>query len=178
MYKIVVSGPESTGKTDLSAALAQRLGISHIPEYARAYVEKLGRPYRFEDVEHIARVQWNQFLENSRKKSPVMIMDTFLVITKVWFREVYRKVPDWIDPSLEKADIDMYLLCYPDLEWVADGIRENPGSRRMELFNIYLEEITRLGSAYAIVRGSGKDRYKNAETALQSFIPQLRSGRD
>jgi nicotinamide riboside kinase len=174
MHKIVVSGPESTGKTDLSAHVAERLGISYVPEYARAYIETLDRPYRFEDVEHIARVQWDQYLEFSRKDAPAMILDTFLVITKIWFREVYGKIPEWIDQSLEQADIDLFLLCYPDLEWVADDVRENPGIRRMELFDSYHDEILRCNFSCAVIRGNGQDRYTNAITAIQSFLPQLK----
>lgn len=174
MHKIVVSGPESTGKTDLSAHLAERLSISYIPEYARTYIEKLDRPYRFEDVEHIAGVQWDQYLEYSKKEYPVMVMDTFLVITKIWFREVFGKVPGWIDRSLERADIDLFLLCYPDLEWIADDVRENPGIRRIELFESYHDEIIRLDFSCAVIRGTGQDRYTNAIAAIQSFLPHVK----
>lgn len=174
MFRIVISGPESTGKTDLSVYLTGRLSIPYIPEYAREYVKKLGRPYRFEDVEHIARVQWDQFLEYSKGGNPVMIMDTFLVITKIWFREVFGSVPGWIDQALEQADIDLYLLCYPDLKWKADGIRENPGVRRMELFEIYRQEIIRLNFSCEVIRGKGQQRYSNALNALYSHFPQLK----
>ena len=174
MLKIVVSGPESTGKTDLSAYLAERFGISYVPEYARVYVEKLGRPYRFEDVEHIAGVQWDRYLEYSKEDHPIMIMDTFLVITKIWFMVVFERVPDWIDKSLEKAEIDLFLLCYPDLEWVADCVRENPGNRRMELFGLYQYEINRCGFSCAVIRGEGQERYTNAMSSIQSFCPHLK----
>ena len=174
MFRIVISGPESSGKTDLSVYLTGLLSIPYVPEYAREYVNKLGRPFRFEDVEHIARIQWDQFLEYSKGDNPVMIMDTFLVITKIWFREVFGSVPGWIDQALEQADIDLYLLCYPDLKWKADGIRENPGVRRMELFELYRQEIIRLNFSCAVIHGKGQQRYTNALNVLYSHFPQLK----
>ena len=48
--KIVIIGPESTGKSTLSAALAEALDTVWVPEYARAYLEGLGRPYEEADL--------------------------------------------------------------------------------------------------------------------------------
>ena len=174
MHKIVISGPESSGKTDLSVYLADQFRQPCIPEYARDYVQNLGRPYSFEDVEHIARVQWDQYLEYIKEDKPLLIMDTFLIITKIWCREVYGFVPAWIDQALENARIDLYLLCYPDLEWEADRVRENPGKRRIELFENYHSEIIRFGFSCEVIRGTGQERYRNAMMAVQSHFPQLK----
>ena len=173
MYKLLISGPESTGKTELAGFLARRFSCPLIPEYARDYIEKLGRQYRFEDVEKIARVQWDQYLENTAKDHAILIMDTFLVITKFWFSEVFGTVPDWVDRCLEEAEIDLCLLCYPDLEWVQDPVRENPGERRWELFDLYQREFTRLGISCEVIRGRGEDRFANALSAIQTFMPGL-----
>ena len=175
MYKLVVSGPESTGKTELACFLAKRFSCPVIPEYAREYIEKLGRPYRFEDVEHIARVQWDQYREYAKKDHPFLIMDTFLFITKIWFSEVFGTVPGWIDVSLEEAEIDLCLLCYPDLEWIEDTVRENPGKRRRELFDLYHQAIIRLGVACEVIRGRGDDRFTNALSAIHKQLPGLKN---
>jgi NadR type nicotinamide-nucleotide adenylyltransferase len=37
--RIVVTGPESTGKTTLAQGLAERLATTWVPEYARAYLD-------------------------------------------------------------------------------------------------------------------------------------------
>ena len=50
MLKIVVTGPESTGKSTLSEQLAKHYHTIFIPEYDRTYVENLKRPYTYEDV--------------------------------------------------------------------------------------------------------------------------------
>jgi nicotinamide riboside kinase len=175
MYKIVISGPESCGKTELAGYLSKQLSSTFIPEYAREYVEKLGRPYQVEDVEHIALVQWKQYQENAKKDHPYLIMDTFLVITKIWFKEVFGIVPEWIDRCLEEAETDLYLLCFPDLEWVKDPVRENPGERRKELFDLYHNEITRLGITCEVIRGRGETRFANALSAINKLIPGLKN---
>ena len=60
MYKVGIIGPESTGKTTLARYLAERYHGVLVPEYAREYVEQLGRHYTREDVETIARHQIEQ----------------------------------------------------------------------------------------------------------------------
>ncbi len=174
MYKIVISGPESTGKTELAAYLAGVFNSPYVPEYARAYVEQLGRAYTLKDVEHIARVQWEQYLEYGRKDMQVLILDTFLIITKIWFREVFDQVPQWIDRSLNESRIDLYLLCYPDLEWKPDPVRENPGRKRLELFHAYRSEIRRTGSSCEVIRGQRAERSSNALEAVYKHLPHLR----
>ncbi len=165
-FKIVVTGPESTGKTELAESLAAVLHADLIPEYARSYVENLNRPYTYRDVEHIARMQEQELDRAIRGGKPIIVLDTYLVITKIWFREVYRRIPDWIDPKLKATKIDLFLLCYYDLEWVSDPVRENPGERRQYLFELYRKEIERLGTAFATVKGQGKERFDQARRSV------------
>ncbi len=61
MIRVVVTGPESTGKTEICKFLAAACKTEYIPEYAREYISSLNRPYTFEDVEKIARVQVEQW---------------------------------------------------------------------------------------------------------------------
>ena len=171
--KIVISGPESTGKTELAKHLAGICQVEYMPEYARTYVERLGRPYTYEDVEHIAREQERQLSEAVTKGDRIIILDTYLVITKIWFREVYGKIPEWIDQNLRESEIDLFLLCFYDIEWVADPVRENPGIRRKYLFEQYQEEIKGLGIPCELVRGIGSGRFDNAQKAVLKHFSNL-----
>ena len=173
LIKIVVTGPESTGKTELSMQLSTILGEKYIPEYARSYVERLERSYTYEDVEHIARVQVSQFKDAGRDANHVIILDTFLIITKVWFHEVFGRVPDWIIPSLENSGIDLFLLCNHDLKWIQDPVRENPGHRRKYLLERYMNEIEELGVPWEIISGTGTERIENAHKAILRHFPYL-----
>ena len=170
MFKVVVTGPESTGKTEICKFLAASFETEYIPEYAREYVSSLPRPYAFEDVEKIARVQVEQLRQHREKNMPILFLDTFLIITKIWFREVYGMIPAWIDHGLVDAGIDLFLLCYYDIDWISDPVRENPGVRRAFLYKSYLEEIKHLGRPCEIIQGSGTERFNNAKMAVENHF--------
>ena len=164
---IVVTGPESTGKTMISAYLARHLDCRWIPEYARDYVGKLNRSYNYNDLVHIAETQVSRKNEIETTKDSILILDTWLIITKVWFMEVYNKYPDWLDEEIVKNKIDLFVICKPDIPWVQDPLRENGGEKRDYLMKRYVEEIRNTGWDFIIIGGMGNDRYHNALQAVQ-----------
>ncbi len=171
MKKIVITGPESAGKTQLTRKLADYYHCNWIPEFARSYIESLDRKYTYYDVEIIAQHQWSQYIEtliHNTEKAPFIFFDTWLIITKIWFIEVYEKFPDWIDSCIQKAEIDLFLLCKPDLPWEFDPVRENP-HRREYLFERYKSEIETFGFNYQIISGIGHKRLDNAVMAIEAF---------
>jgi nicotinamide riboside kinase len=173
---IVVTGPESTGKTEIAHQLAVSINGTCIREYAREYIEKLDRPYRFEDVEHIARVQRKEFREAAGLNTGPVILDTYLVITRIWFSEVFGSIPEWIVRELAASDIDLFLLCYHDIDWIKDPVRENPGKRREYLFELYRKEIEKHGIPHEVITGKGQLRAQNALDAVFRHFPDLRKG--
>jgi len=165
--RIVVTGPESTGKTILAQALAEKLGTVWIPEYARQYVENLNRPYDYDDVIRIARYQVAQEAEfESKMRNGVVIFDTWLIITKVWLDLVFGKCPEWIREHIRAAKIDLFLVCNTDLPWIKDRVRENGGEKREQLFQLYCDEISSFGFEYEKIIGVGAARTENAMQAL------------
>ena len=165
--KIVITGPESTGKTELARALAQRFGTSWVPEYARDYIEKLDRPYEYSDVLRIAPYQINEEAAFEQQIGRgVLFFDTWLILTKVWLDVVYGECPQWITDHIWRSKIDLFLVCSTDLQWIADPVRENGGERREQLLNIYCNEISSFGFEYEIVNGFGSLRTENALNAL------------
>lgn len=156
MIRIVITGPESTGKTTLCEELAAHYKAQWLPEYARTCIENLKRPYTEEDVLHIAEKQV-ELEEEWSKKSNVLFIDTDLIITKVWLLHVYGTCPEWIDKWLKSAPRTLYLLCYPDLPWEYDPVRENPQLRDY-FFEWYKREIENINAPYFIVKGVGKAR--------------------
>jgi NadR type nicotinamide-nucleotide adenylyltransferase len=166
---IVVSGPESCGKTHLVEDLSGIFDAIVVPEYARSYVENLDRPYTFEDVEEIARWQQKSYLEIEKGQGKVILFDTFLVISKVWFDYVYKRCPEWIIDGIKEMKVDLVLLCKPDLPWVSDGVREN-GHIRNELFDRYKEEFESFGIKYKIVEGQGQSRTELAKQYINQLL--------
>ncbi|MGC9343026.1 MAG: AAA family ATPase [Bacteroidales bacterium] len=168
--RIVITGPESTGKTNIASYLATKFNSIWIPEYARYYIENLKAKYDYSDIENIARKQVEDYHHYSRNASGLVIFDTWLIITKVWFQKLYNKYPPWMEESIRNLKIDLYLLCTPDIEWKPDPLRENPGKKREILFNAYESEIKMTGAPYGIVKGSGKSRYESAERIVEQNL--------
>ncbi len=161
-FKIGIIGPESTGKSTLATYLAHRYDGVLVPEYARDYMEKRARAsaYTYEDVVNIARVQVQELQElqsgidetiSKGHRQDVVVFDTELIITKVWFLHKFGSCPDFVEEALRAYPMDVYLLCYPDMEWIPDPVRENPDIREY-LFNWYEREIQALGIPYYIIR--------------------------
>ncbi|MCD6201161.1 MAG: AAA family ATPase [Bacteroidales bacterium] len=169
-YIIVLTGPESTGKTTLAGQLARHFGGSWIPEYARNYVEHLDRPYVFEDVIRIARYQIKQTDRLMKEDLPAVFLDTDLIILKIWLQVMYENVPGWLQEAIEKRKIDLYLLCRPDIPWKYDPVRENPGGKREELFLIYEKELYQHGFPYRVVEGEGEERFRKAKVFVEEVI--------
>jgi len=158
MYKVGVIGPESTGKSTLSSYLASRYNGLLVPEYAREYMERraLARTYTREDVLRIAEYQVEYmhrlFAEDKHgSRYEYVFFDTELIITKIWLLHKYGNCPDWIEQAIHQYPMDVYLLCYPDLPWEPDPVRENPTIREY-LFDWYEHEIQALNIPYYIVR--------------------------
>lgn len=164
---VVITGAESTGKSILAEGLSRYFGAPYIPEFAREYVEKLGRHYTYDDVERIARMQVQQFNKYLNGGHPVVFADTWLIITKIWFEEVYRKLPFWLDNEIRSAEIDLFLVCDTDLPWVPDRVRENGGEKRIYLQKRYIETIKEYGFSYETISGFNSHRIHNAIRILE-----------
>ncbi len=170
MYKVAITGPESTGKTALAENLAKHFQSVWVPEYARGYVERLGRPYTFEDVEHIAKQQIKEEKSfEKRKNYPFVFFDTELIITKVWFEYLYKKVPKFLTQRLQTGFFDLYLLCKPDIPWEPDPVREH-GENRGFFFDWYKKEIMLLNKPYVIIKGLGDERLNNAIQQIEQHF--------
>ena len=157
MYKVGIIGPESTGKSTLASYLAHRYSGVLISEYAREYMESRACAcgYTYQDVENIARYQVQQLRElcsdSLQEASDIAIFDTELIITKVWFLHKYGHCPEFLEQALHDYPMDVYLLCYPDMPWQPDPVRENPNIREY-LFDWYEREIQVLDIPYYIIR--------------------------
>jgi NadR type nicotinamide-nucleotide adenylyltransferase len=165
MKKIVLTGPESSGKTSLAEALAGRLGAPMTPEYARTYLEQLNRPYEEEDLFHIARGQLALEEACAAKAEEWLIVDTSLVVLKIWSEYKYGRCHPFILEKLQKNSYDLFLLCRPDIPWTPDPLREHP-DKREELFGIYQRALIALGVPYEVICGQGEERMERALAAI------------
>ena len=93
---------------------------------------------------------------------PFLFSDTWLIITKIWFKFVYNETPVWLIDEIRKTKIDLFLVCDIDLPWIDDPVRENGGETRQILHNSYTKNIFDFGFRYRIVRGFDEIRFQNA----------------
>ncbi|MBI1227448.1 MAG: AAA family ATPase [Bacteroidetes bacterium] len=167
--KIVLTGPESSGKTTLAIQLAEAFETQWVPEFARQYLNHLDRPYVAADLLEIARGQVALEDEMTWQADDLLFLDTSLEVLKIWSEVRFGGCDPWILEQLQLRSHDHYLLCLPDLPWVPDTQRENPDNRDM-LLGIYRRELTSLGAGFTEINGNGTQRFQNAQNAVFAFL--------
>ncbi len=169
IIRIAITGPESTGKSDLAKALAAHYQTLWVPEYAREYLAGLNRPYGYDDILQIAKGQAKGEEEMMAKADRSLFADTEMIVLKIWCDVKYGKCHPWILDQLERQDYDLYLLTDIDLPWQPDPLREHPDKRK-ELFDLYLGELEKRKLPFEIVRGFGQQRLEDAVGKIEKRI--------
>ena len=167
--RIAITGPESTGKTALAQALADHFQTVWAPEYARHYLEKLGRPYRFEDLEPIARGQIQLEDDLAKQADRFLFCDTDMLVMKIWSEFKFGKCAPFITETLRERPYDLFVLCGTDIPWEYDPLRENPGERET-LYHIYRQELSLLKAPFLEVTGNLLERLERVADFLQTLF--------
>jgi len=174
IVKIVLFGPESTGKTTLSKQLARYYNTVWAAEYAREYLQDKWNNERktceSSDLLPIAIGQMKIENDLARKADKVLICDTDLLETKVYSEEFYG---GFVDPILEKAaranTYDLYLLTYIDTPWEKDDLRDRP-QERLEMFNAFETALKKYNRPYITLKGDKNTRFKRAIKEINSIL--------
>jgi NadR type nicotinamide-nucleotide adenylyltransferase len=172
--KVVVIGPESTGKSTLCESLAKHYQTIWVKEYAREYLLKNGTNYTFENLYEIATGQLkgeDEALKNLPNDCEIIFIDTDMYVMKVWSEFVFNKCDNRILNEILKREYDLYLLCSTDLPWTKDELREYPDNAiREKLFLYYKEEMTEQQTPWVIINGTGNERMQNAINAIEKIL--------
>lgn len=171
LYRIVVTGPESTGKSQTSQDLARALGTVWVPEYARTYLEALDRPYEEEDLLKIAQGQIEWETQKAAQADRFLLCDTDLYVIKIWSEYRFGRCDPWILEQIALRPYDFYFLSYIDVPWEDDPLREHPDPRERELlFRYHLDHVLHSGTAFQILKGDASQRCRQAmETISKRF---------
>jgi NadR type nicotinamide-nucleotide adenylyltransferase len=172
--KVVLYGPESTGKTTLSIELAKHFKTNWVPEYAREYLQTIwDNEKRICEPKDILPIAIGQMkLENKLaiKSKSLLICDTNLFETMVYSKYYYGGN---CDPLLEKYalknDYDLYLLTDIDIPWEKDDLRDKPNERQ-ESFEIFKNELIKKNLPFEVINGSRGERLKKAINSINKII--------
>ena len=168
LNKIVISGPESSGKTTLFNELCGSYSLVGVSEYARDYIENLERSYSYDDILLIAQKQYKNEQFCLKSNQPFVLTDSDLLTLEIWCEFRYNKCHSFIKDKLREYPPNVYLLCYPEIKWEYDPQRENPNDR-MDLFQIYENKIKSLGVDYYIIKGDRLTILESAKRIINSI---------
>jgi NadR type nicotinamide-nucleotide adenylyltransferase len=175
--RIVVIGPESTGKTSLCQQLAERYNTRWVPEFARNYLLQHGTNYSYNDLLTIAHGQLEQekiieeaLVADTRNQNRLLIIDTNMYVMQVWCEFVFQKCHSWILEQLAERPYDLYLLCNIDLPWVKDELREYPDlESRKSLYHMYRQILATQNVPWVHVTGNYEQRLQIASAAIDNL---------
>jgi NadR type nicotinamide-nucleotide adenylyltransferase len=173
--KIVVIGPESTGKSTLCEQLAIHYNTVWCPEYARDHLLKFGKKYTYDDLLTIAKGQLAMEYANLYRAidmgKAAMFIDTDMYVMKVWSEFVFGKCHRFILDEIVERKYDLYLLCNTDLPWVKDELREYPDlETRQKLFFIYKDIMVNQSVPWVEITGNNEERLKVAVKAVDKLL--------
>ena len=190
LKRIVIIGPESTGKSTLCEQLAAHYHTDWVPEFAREYLTTHGTAYRYEDLLTIAKGQIaledrmaDQLLAShgpaprqsvqsgQTTRDKLLFIDTDLYVMKVWSEFVFGKCDAWVLEQILVRQYDGYLLCRTDLPWMADELREYPDPvTREKLFHIYKDCLINQNTPWSEIGGQAGQRLEEAIRAVDKLI--------
>ena len=180
MKKIVIIGPESTGKSILCEQLAQHYNTLWCPEFAREYLLTNGTEYTYDDLLNIARGQISleeefESLVNSRvsgvSDSRFLFIDTDMYVMKVWCEFVFSKCHPYILDQIAERKYDLYLLCNVDLPWIKDPLREYADlETRQRLYHIYKDLMINQQVPWVEINGGEDNRLNKSIAAIDHLF--------
>jgi NadR type nicotinamide-nucleotide adenylyltransferase len=167
---VCLTGPECTGKTTLAARLASHFGAPWVPEFAREYALRVGRPLTFDDVEPIAKGEMALLdapaTDNRQPTtSSLTILDTDLISTVVYSKHYYGQCPEWIEREARARQADLYLLAGIDVPWTDDDVRDTAAARAA-LHGRFATTLAAYGANVLTIGGDWEERFATAVAAI------------
>lgn len=168
--RILILGPESTGKSTLAEKLAKHFAEPWVPEVAREYLEKLDRPYAYDDLLQIGKKQMQLEDELALQAKHFLFCDTDLRVIQVWSQHRYGEVDPWVLEEIARRTYALILLCATDLPWQADPLREHPDlEMRQQFFEIYKQLSQASGIPWVLISGDTAQRLSTGIQAVESL---------
>lgn len=172
MKRIVVTGSESTGKTELAKKLARHYDAELVPEFVREFAAAKEGGISFADHGPIARGQValeDRIRAIAEARGALIVQDTDLLSTVVYCDHYFGACPPWIAELARERKPDLYLLADIDVPWIPDGIRDR-GHLREEVQALFREAVIGSGAPWVSIVGSWDERWERAVRAIEETV--------
>lgn len=167
---ICLHGPESTGKSTLSAPLAAHFDTLWVPEYGRAHCELYGTDLDDAGLVTIGRTQSAMTRAALPWCNRRLVVDTDALTTAAWSLMLLGHVPDGLFDDFGKADL--YLLTDIDIPWHQDGGRYFPDpADRQRFMDACIRVLEDAGATWVRLSGQNDARLATAIAAVEELRP-------
>lgn len=167
VVRVCLLGGESSGKSTLAKALAERFGTACVPEFGRELWERQGGHLAFADMRVIAETQIAREDAAARQAHRFLFCDTSPLTTLFYSRHLFGKA-DRALLALAHRRYDLHLLCAPDIPFAQDGTRRDEAFRARQ-HRWYLDQLAARDLRWAEVSGSVAQRVAQVEAMLRAF---------
>lgn len=171
LKRVCIFGPESTGKSTLTANLAKHFETVAVPEYARTFMETIDNALNEADLPIFARGMQASEEALAHRANRVIFSDTDALTTIIWSEWLYKRVDDSIASIAARQKHDLYLLLDVDVPWVNDPQRHLPQERETFLASCK-QKLTEQGRPYVLISGTFEERLQKAIKAVQELLDQ------
>ena len=164
--RVCLLGGESSGKTTLARALAQRLGTVWVPEVGRDLWEAQDGRLEYADMLRIAQGQAAREEALLRQAHRWLVCDGSALTTVFYSLDGYGRV----DPAVRRLARQPYahtFLCAPDFPFVQDGTRRDAAFRARQ-FRWYAAVLRARGIPYVLLAGPVEARVAAACHVLEA----------
>ncbi|AZZ76479.1 N-acetylglucosamine-6-sulfatase [Pseudomonas sp. RU47] len=174
MKVVVLTGPESTGKSWLAAGLQQRFGGVRVDEYVRRFIEHNPRDTCLADIPDIARGQLQREDEARAQQPSLLILDTHLLSNMLWSQTLFGDCPDWLASELLTRHYDLHLLLSPEqVDWTDDGQRCQPDlDERLAFYQSTQNWLETHHQRFLIIQGNWAERQRQAFAAVEQLLAE------
>ncbi|MHC8314439.1 AAA family ATPase [Pseudomonas sp. LB3P31] len=172
MKILVLTGPESSGKSWLSDEIKAHFGGLLVGEYVRHFIDSEARETCYEDITTIAQGQLGWEDAARAAQPPLLILDTHLLSNILWSQTLFGACPAWIEPALLARRYDLHLLLSPDIvAWHNDGQRCQPQlAERQAFFQATRQWLELHHQPFQVLQGDWEQRKHEAFAAVTRLL--------